>query len=551
MTDGQEWGERLSQFRESLITKDITTAEADPKTRLGPNEWSDRLDAFRKSLSEHQSNLLDVSGPYAKETALLQTQPRISPESPRLSETKDVNSMCSTRAVSPQQGCVREIKPANTEDEKNKTILLAEELSHIQRLAEWLVNCIKVGDTPEDVCYQVLSTKDCLPQSATKKIEEEIIMHLVDECCALCSGKPFSSGVSSCLEQMISRLFNGGMGERALSKLELMGRPLNQKGGSAKPDEEALVARMMGEMEELKLENTRLREELERSIQSMKELIKERDKPSQNIPDLRSICLMLEELVGDAKDEQAQCIRQSIYHLEQVNDLEEAQKRRSIEDQPSIASEPIPAASKETPDAKDSSTKETNAKDSSAPETPQTPVRLGAIPNCIQQPPNATPTKTIAWSSQPFKPSITPIPPTKLLSFMNSAAMSDTRPATGRATPSVSAMISPSHDIRTTAFSPQPPSPTRNMKSSVGNPGNIYRGSDGFKINFQLQPLRRPNFDFVNATVDTGKQPERITNEQRKTTWNGIAPNALPVTRLASAPTMYVPSTPAQVNLVR
>jgi len=302
MTDGQEWGERLSQFRESLITKDITTAEADPKTRLGPNEWSDRLDAFRKSLSEHQRSLLDESGPHAKETALLRTQPRTElHESPRLTEIKDVNSVCSTRAVSPQQCCPREIEPANAEGEKNKTILLAEELSHIQRLAEWLVNCIKVGDTPEDVCYQVLSTKDCLPQSATKQIEEEIIMHLVDECCALCSGKPFSSGVSSCLEQIMSRLFNGGMGERAISKLELMERPLNQKGLSAKLEEEALVARLIGEMEELRLENTRLREELERSIQSMKELIKERDKPSQNIPDLRSICLMLEDLAMPRK----------------------------------------------------------------------------------------------------------------------------------------------------------------------------------------------------------------------------------------------------------
>jgi len=220
-----------------------------------------------------------------------------------------------------------------------------------------------------------------------------------------------------------------------------------------------------------------------------------------------------------------------------VNDLEEAQKRKSIEDQPSIASEPIPPASgrddstKET-DAKDDSTKETDAKDSSAPETPQTPIRLGVIPNCIQQAPNATPTKTIPWSSQPFRPSITPIPPMKLLSFMNSAAISDTRPATGRATPSVS----PSHDIRTTTFSPPPPSPHRNLKSTVGNPGNIYRGSDGFNISFQVQPLRRPKFEFMNATVDPGKQPERFTNELRKTTCNWIAPNALPITRLASVP---------------
>eukprot|EP00397_Hematodinium_sp_SG-2012_P003615 GEMP01003623.1.p1 GENE.GEMP01003623.1~~GEMP01003623.1.p1 ORF type:complete len:842 (+),score=165.71 GEMP01003623.1:344-2869(+) len=237
--------------------------------------------------------------------------------------------------------------------------LLREEAEHIKSLSEWLIGCIDAGDTASDVCYQVLNTKDCLPQSASKEMEEEIIACLYAECAPLCSRNPSYHVVLDCLEQLTWTLFEGDTRSNMLLELRrLMGLPSMEerhKHEQALRKCETLEANssvMRQGFEQLREENQKLRQQL--VDQGVKPV--ESSSPTQVYKDtepadnqtkateqtheyMRSVCTMMKqvllkldsELGETTKKEQdvIETMKQNIASLEKVTRVLEGATKRT------------------------------------------------------------------------------------------------------------------------------------------------------------------------------------------------------------------------------
>jgi len=240
-----KWSERVEAFRKSLATY---TSEGTPKDGGGrsPSMIDNVVGRNLATMNEpKQPNEEEHSRKDSKSSEHSAHDPRSNRSTPHQgkrceqdiklgsSGMLDMNRLEKNDIIqSDQQSITPEIKIGPTGLEtidaymfgiQNDSNDLEENLSpdeaeHIARLSEWVVGCVEAGDTPTDVCSQILNTKECLPFPASKMIGEKIIQLLCTECTALCQEDTVEyQSVISCLEQLITHLFEGTSLTRTLA----------------------------------------------------------------------------------------------------------------------------------------------------------------------------------------------------------------------------------------------------------------------------------------------------------------------------------------------